>query len=109
MVELGPQGKECNDMFPKRMEDFADRMKICEENLEKYVAHQARKKHSTLSKQTLRCGLLPHQAVVVIDHKQKFLPQAPYETQEDYFGKAGITIFGATAIVPCEGARMMMR
>lgn len=93
----GALSKQQRDL--EHIANLEQRFDTCQKNTGIYIAHQSRKKFAVIAKkESIRRRLLAHQAVVVIDFKQKFQPQFSRETQAQYFGKRGISIFGATAI-----------
>ena len=82
--------------FDERMEELAG----CEKHLNLYLRHLQRKAlSSTITTECLEwLKSNPRQCHMIIDYKQKVLPQRHRETQTAAFGKKGKSLHGACAI-----------
>ena len=94
------------DTLKKKAEEWEAELEIFEEDLQSFetalhlfVQHLLRKALSSSIEPTLLGRVRNDRELIhlVIDHKQKWLPKAHEETQQEGFGKRGISIFGGAA------------
>jgi hypothetical protein len=82
------------------VEELKQRLSVCLSNLDKYIGHLARKAYGAMAQKLTIDSLSNGQCLIIFDHKQKWLPKKFRETQQDNFAKRGVSLFGATAIMP---------
>ncbi len=72
------------------------RCKMIADQFEMYIGHRVRASIQRAAVQTTHLSktLPAKHSVMIIDYKQKILPKLSFETQKDYFGKAGMSLLG---------------
>jgi hypothetical protein len=82
----------------KEIESMRKTTPVLQEIVLQYMAHRLRAKVQFAAIKKIRSELSTHNALLVMDHKQKVLPQAYREGQVEYFGKRGMSLLGAMLV-----------
>lgn len=81
------------------IEEFRERIDLHSTHLNFYIGHVIRTHHSSAVKANVPASLALNQVAITADYKMKYLQTVYRESQQEWFGKAGMTWHGVWATV----------